>query len=374
MTEQLTAIPSPEALEGEEAPPSRTRRRRLRLLAAVALLAAGTTLAVVMLGTGDNPRRAATAGSKLATATVERGDLVADETLSGTLGYSGRRAVSAGAAGVVTGMPTLGTVKERGESLYEIDGRPTAFLLYGSRPAWRRLKTGDKGADVRQLEENLKALGYDPYGAMTVDGYFGDATAAAVIRFHKARGMTRNGVVELGEVVFLPGKARVAARKASLGDRVAVGSPVVETTTTKRVVSVALDADRQGVVRRGQPAEIELPNGRTVRGRVTNVGRVARGGGQDDTAKISVTVGLRGKVPALDQAPVGVRVQRTLAKDQLLVPISALVAGPGGGYRVEVVDRGRRRFVKVRTGSFASGYVAVAGRGLRAGLRVVVAQ
>ncbi len=58
----------------------------------------------------------------------------------------------------------------RGESLYDVDDAPAAWLLYGSLPAWRDFAPYmSDGEDVRQLERNLRALGYDPDGDMTVD-------------------------------------------------------------------------------------------------------------------------------------------------------------------------------------------------------------
>src|SRR4051812_39985424 len=47
------------------------------------------------------------------------------------------------------------------------------------------------GPAVRQLQQRLKALGYD----LAVDGAFGPGTAAAVKRFQAAKGLTADGVV-----------------------------------------------------------------------------------------------------------------------------------------------------------------------------------
>ena len=58
----------------------------------------------------------------------------------------------------------------RGKPLYRLDDEPAAWLLYGSLPAWRDFSSGmSDGEDVRQLERNLRALGHDPDGDMTVD-------------------------------------------------------------------------------------------------------------------------------------------------------------------------------------------------------------
>lgn len=56
----------------------------------------------------------------------------------------------------------------------------------------RLLKIGVRGTDVRQLQQALKAGGYDPGG---VDGIFGAKTAAAVRAFQQARGLAVDGVV-----------------------------------------------------------------------------------------------------------------------------------------------------------------------------------
>ena len=57
-------------------------------------------------------------------------------------------------------LPYTGRVVRRGRPLYAIDGQPT-LLLYGSTPGWRVFTAGmSKGADVAELNANLRALGY----------------------------------------------------------------------------------------------------------------------------------------------------------------------------------------------------------------------
>ena len=360
---------------------SRPRRAPRRIAAgpvAVAVAAAGATTGLALLGdeAGDGSAGAASrAGATTATAPVERRDLVDRETFAGTLGYAGERSVAAGAAGTVTRLPAEGATVRRGEPLYELDGRPTAYLMYGERPAWRALKKGTEGPDVRQLERNLAAMGYDPNGAMTVDEEYDSATAAAVRRWQDARGVRQTGAVARGEVAFLPGPRRVGEHRARVGATVAPGAEVMGTTSTRRIVTVDLEADRQDLVARGGRVHVRLPSGRTVRGRIAAVGRVARKGKDDDSsATVTVTIALASGARAgrLDQAPVEVDIAKTTKRDTLAVPIAALLAREGGGYAVEVVEGGRRRLVPVRTGVFANGYVAVAGRGLREGARVAV--
>jgi hypothetical protein len=54
------------------------------------------------------------------------------------------------------------------------------------------LSPGATGAEVKNLQESLTALGYNPGKA---DGTYGPSTQAAVAEFQKANGLTADGVV-----------------------------------------------------------------------------------------------------------------------------------------------------------------------------------
>ncbi len=341
--------------------------------AGIAVLALGVTL-----GAGARngaPAAATTTGAATATARVERRDLVDRETVAGTLGYGDAATLRAGASGTLTGLRAPGTVVRRGAWLMEVDGRRTGWLLYGRRPAWRDFAPGmSAGADVRQLEANLRALGYDVDGYLDVDGKWDWATTAAVDAFQDDRGLEKDGTLDAGEIVFRPGAVRLGEAKAAVGDTVAPGLPLSGVASTRREVTVDLEADRQAVARTGASVRVTLPDGRSARGRVVEVGKVARQGEADGTATIAVRVRLlggAGRGSGYDQAPVDVAFERERAKAALVVPVSALLARSGGGYAVEVVEDGRRRLVPVETGLTADGLVAVKGD-LREGQRVVV--
>lgn len=308
------------------------------------------------------------------TATVERRDLVERESLDGTLGFAGSRTVANQLSATLTRLPSVGSLIGLGESLYEVNGKPSAWLLYGSRPAWRGFQSGmSDGEDVAQLEASLQALGYDPG---VVNDEFTDYTEAAIERFQYDRGMKADGRFEPGEVVFLPGRVRVKARRASSGMMLRPGQELLDTTSTKRVVTVQLDATRQTLVARGDSVEVELPSGEVVEGRITKVSRVASPPAQEgEVATVDVTIVLRGRAGArsFDGAPVTVGFAQEQRRNALSVPVAALLALEGGGTAVEVVGAdGATRTVRVRTGLFADGYVGVASRRLRAGMKVVV--
>jgi hypothetical protein len=352
-------------------------------VAAVAVAAVATAV-VVADGGEDHAGKSAATGAGT-TAAVERRDIVDRESVAGTLGYAGAAPLRAGAAGTLTAIRAAGSVVRRGHSLYDVDDEPAAWLLYGSLPAWRDFTPGmADGEDVRQLERNLRALGSDPYGDMTVDDEWTWATTAAVKRFQDERGLTEDGTLAQGEVVFRTGPSRVGELTAATGASIAPGAELGELSSTRREVTVDLDADRQGLVRAGDTVTVELPGGDTARGRVTDVGKVATAPPADDpgaTATIEVTIALRGRAgrgTGLDQAPVDVGFARERRRDVLAVPVTALLARSGGGFAVEAVEAveagGRRRLVPVEPGLYAEDYVEVSGAGVREGMRVVTAE
>jgi peptidoglycan hydrolase-like protein with peptidoglycan-binding domain len=346
----------------------------VKRVAAAAAGVAAIAGAVVLIAGGDEapPVRAA---ASTATATVERRDLVDRESIDGTLGYSGAAPLLAGAAGTVTGLPEPGRVLRRGRSLYDVDGEPAAWLLYGSLPAWRDFAPGmADGEDIRQLERNLRALGHDPDGDMTVDDEWTWATSAAVERFQDERGLTEDGTLARGEVIFRAGPARVGSVRAAIGQSVAPGAEIAQLSTTRREVTVDLDATRQSIAREGDAVTVDLPNGRTVRGRITDVGKAAEQPASEDAEPtIEVTVALRGRAAhgsGFDQAPVDVGFAVQRSRQALVVPVTALLARAGGGFAVEVEGG---RLIDVAPGMFAEDYVEVTGDGLREGVRVVTA-
>jgi hypothetical protein len=354
--------------------------RRARIVAAGAAAAAAAATALVAVDGGDGAGATGNATAPSATAAVERRDLVDRESVAGTLGYADSSPLRAGAAGTLTAIREPGDVVRRGHSLYDVDDEPAAWLLYGSLPAWRDFTPYmSDGDDVRQLERNLRALGSDPEGDMTVDDEWTWATTAAVQRFQDARGLTEDGSLAQGEVVFRPGPSRVGELNASVGSAVAPGAALGELSATRREITVDLDADRHALVDAGDTVTVELPDGAEARGRVTEVGKVAtQPASEGAEPTIELTIALRGRAgrrSGLDQAPVDVGFASERRKDVLAVPVTALLARTGGGFAVEAVEGdGRRRLVPVEPGMYAEDHVEVSGSGVREGMRVVTAE
>ena len=127
----------------------------------------------------------------------------------GTLGY-GESVQYSGPGGTITDASNLGTVLERGETLAMVDNEHVV-VLYGSTPLYRTLRDGLTGPDVKLLETNLVALGYDPDVTVTIDNDFSYNTALMVQRWQTDVGNEVTGEVTVGAVAVVPGPVSISA-------------------------------------------------------------------------------------------------------------------------------------------------------------------
>jgi hypothetical protein len=384
---QVEGVPAGDGGHPDPGParPRRRRRwrRRLAVGGVVAVLAGGGAAAAVALrGSGDDdPDAVATSAVDLGTAEVERRTLEEHAELDGTLGYGDVSQISIPARGTVTGLPEVGQVVDRGQTLVEVDGRPVP-LLFGDRPLWRPLGPGaDDGVDIQQLEANLVALGVAGEAELTVDQTWTDATTEAVEDWQASLSLDETGTVEPGSVVFQPAAVRVAEHTVVEGGALG-GGPALGVTGTTRQITVDLEATRQGLLAVDQAVTVELPDGSETTGSVQEIGTVAEsaapaeGGGGEEEADPTIEVTIALDDPAaggeLDQAPVTVRAVTSAATDVLAVPLEALLVRAGGEFAVEVRRAdGTTEPVTVELGAFADGWVEVTGE-LSEGDEVVV--
>ncbi|HET6502545.1 MAG TPA: peptidoglycan-binding domain-containing protein [Amycolatopsis sp.] len=357
------------------------------IVVGVAVVAAG---GVVVLDRAHEAGGQVTASS-VPTGTVQviRTDLATTTQVDGTLGYAGTYVVVNQDDGTYTALPATGQVILRGQTSYEIDGR-AVITFYGTRPAWRELRLGvPDGEDVRQLKENLVALGF-AHAGLPITPHFDAATDAAVRRWQAGLGRPATGVVGLGDVVYLPGPLRVTAVQADAGTLARAGSTLLQGTSTDRVVNLSLPVAQQHLIKVGDAVTVTLPDGRTTTaGSVVAVSSVASAASNESgsghpagtasggtTEPLFVTATVRLSDPAVagnvDQAPVTVNVTTESVQGVLAVPVNALEALAEGGYAVEVVEHGTRRLTAVRTGLFANSLVEVSGPGVAAGTTVEV--
>ncbi len=185
-----------------------------------------------------------------------------------------------------TWLPAVGQVIRQDQRVYSVSNESVP-LLYGSIAAYRAFYLGmSNGADVGELTRDLIALGYG--AGLSHSNHYSDATAAAVKRWQRARGVAATGEILLGQVVFEPGPIRVTSVTASVGSSIGGGGAgasgasgggggtVLTATGTTPIVTVDLDVTQEYLVKPGDAVSIVLPDGTsTVGGHVETVGTVA---------------------------------------------------------------------------------------------------
>jgi Putative peptidoglycan binding domain len=356
----------------------RGRRRWVAAAVLIVVVATGVVAAGVggaFGGSGSPGAVAAGSGYHTSTAVVARRSLVSQTQVNATLGYAGSYSVAGTGGGTLTWLPAAGQVIREGGVLYRVDNGTPVFLLYGRVPAWRALAEGLTGADVRQLNTGLVALGYATRAALGPRSgwdYFSAGTAYALEELQARLGLPVTGSLPAGQAVFLPSALRVATATASLGS--AASGNVLTGTSTTPVVTIALDAAQQTEVKPGDHVTITLPDGNTTPGVVSSVGTVAKGSGSSATIIVLVALSRPKAAGHLDQAPVTVAITTGSVRNALVVPVNALLAQATGGYAVEVTGPGGHHLVAVTVGLFddAAGLVQVSGSGLAARQHVVV--
>ncbi len=245
------------------------------------------------------------------------------------------------------------------------DGREI-LVVTGTDPA-----TGD---DIMQLEEAMAALGYDADGALIVDGEYDEATRAAVEAWQLSTGAEVDGIVHLGEVVFLPSAVRISDDLAPAGSAVNPGTGVLAVSSADKVVTFDLPAEDQALLVEGDAVIVVLPDNTKTPATVTEVSAVATVA-QNGSSVFEFTVALDDPVVAagLDEAPVDVEVVSDSVRGVVAVPVTALVALQEGGYAVEVdAGNGTVRLVGVEVGFYADGMVEITSASLEVGDQVVV--
>ncbi|MQA27171.1 MAG: peptidoglycan-binding protein [Micromonosporaceae bacterium] len=364
------------------APRAKPRRRLARraVLIGVPLAAIAATGGLVAAGVidvdyGSKPSPASS-DAPAATATVKRTTLISQTQVSGTLVYAGQFSIVNRANGTLTKVPRVGKIIPHGSVLYKVDGEPV-ILLRGSEPAHRTLSRGMEGADVRHLNAELVALGYADSDVLDPKSKrFTWATYYALKKLQKKHGIEQTGRLKIGQAVFLDAKEiRITKKNAPVGGP-APAAAILEASSTRRQVVVALEAGQAAAVKVGDEVTVTLPDMATTPGKVASIGAVAekRESGSP-TVDVIVKLTKPDQTGRLDQAPVQVAITSDRVEDVLAVPVNALVALSGGGYALEVVgDNNARKLYPVELGLFDSstGMVEIKGEGVTAGQKIVV--
>ena len=267
-----------------------------------------------------------------------------------------------------------------GQVAAEVDGRPV-LLLRGKLPAYRNLRIGDTGPDVRELQSALIGLGYSDFDPA---GFFGDSTALAVQVLYQHLGYRvptftpkakktapfppePEVYLPMGEVSYLPsGSALVVSAPPKAGTTVRQGQPILRLAIGHPYITARLTAHQAVRARAGIPARIGLADtGKVAAGKVSRVGGIAIRASAGSGQAFGVWVRSRRVLP---QASIGSQVRLTLLAPVtrgpvLTVPLSAVFSGTRGSsgepYVLRLGAHGRRQRVAIDTGPQAGGLVAV---------------
>lgn len=347
-----------------EAPPEPRRPRLKRWwVLGLALTLAGAAGAWYLLDNANTTVVDPESTVELQFAEVVTTDLLETSEYEGTMSRLDGNPVSTRREGTVTALPEEGATLEQGDVVAWIDNQPV-MLLYGELPIWRAMSDDVEGPDVLQLETALTALGFnESESSMTVDDTYTGSTESVVETWQESIGADEDGIVDLGDVIFVSGPVRVDALQVSVGDQIASGTAIFTTSGDDLEIGFDLPSSEQDNVSVGDAVEVTLPDLSTTTGSVTEISTVATSPEDGGEASFEVVVVLDDPSVAagIDEAPVTVEVITDRVDGVTALPVEALVALAEGGYAVEVADGAETRLVAVEPGFYADGLVEVTG-------------
>ncbi|SQD99255.1 Peptidoglycan-binding domain 1 protein [Parafrankia sp. Ea1.12] len=352
--------------------------RRLPRRYLFVLAGAGVAVLIVAaaVGFGGGSSSPPTGLVPAATVTVQRGTLTQTQQVGGLISYGEPVGlVAQQQSGVVTWIAAPGTTVKIGQPVYAVDGRPV-ILLHGTATPYRTLATGTVGPDVKELEASLQELGYTGF---TVDDTLDAATAPAVQAWQAKSGLPVTGTVPPDQIFVHDGDIRVALQAIPVGSHLGLqpNQQVLTYSGTTQVASIPLDVSLQHLVHTGDPATITIPTGQRLDGTVSSVGTVAQTIEEQNKTFVTVIVSFddpSALAGGFDSSPVTLRIVTEQRTNVLMVPITALLANPDGGYAVQTVQDRRPVLLPVKAGLFADGKVEISGAGITEGVAVRVAQ
>ena len=237
------------------------------------------------------------------------------------------------AAGTVTSVNvTAGQSVAVGATLYSVNLRPVV-IAQGQVPAFRALGQDTAGADVTQLQQALTDLGLY---AGAVDGEFGARTTTAVKAWQKALGVPVDGVVQPGDVIFVPSLPTQVALDTEIITRGALltgGENVVRALPAAPVFTVPVGESQAALMPTGTRVEITNIDGGLWEGFVAD--QVV-----DETGMIVITLaGQDGalicadacaSIPVTEQSLLSSRIVTVESIAGLIVPSAALLSAADG--------------------------------------------
>jgi peptidoglycan hydrolase-like protein with peptidoglycan-binding domain len=203
-------------------------------LAAVTLLSTGGATGFLLRAPGAP--QALRGAAEATSAPVGREQHSDERTVKISLTRSTAPPLTVGFGGRVTATDCRpGAALRSGRAVARIDDTPL-IALATSRPLYRDLTRGDKGADVRALQRELNRLGHD----VTVDGTYRRSTSDAVKKLQKAAGVGKpDGNLAYGKILWLPAPSVVPEScELVLGADVSAGAPAAKAPAPLTAIAV----------------------------------------------------------------------------------------------------------------------------------------
>lgn len=230
------------------------------VLAAVALIAVGAAAAWAV-ATVLRPAEDPLASTKHSYAAVEQGSVGYSLSLNTLAEWQQQPIGTNRAAGTVTTVDVgAGGEVSSGAVLYTVDLRPVV-VAQGTVPMFRSIGPDAEGSDVRQLQEMLAAGGY--FGG-SPDGNYGAVTERAVRSWQKASGLPVTGVVEVGDIIFvpsLPARVTLDSESISRGSSVGGGENALNGLSTAPVFEIPVTEAQASMMPTGTRVAITAPGG-----------------------------------------------------------------------------------------------------------------
>lgn len=337
---------------------------------AVGAGAGGFVVAIGWAGaTVLRPAEDRTAATSYTFVVIEQGEVGSSITLNTVAEWAPVPVGANQAAGVVTGVNVAaGDEVASGSILYTVNLRPVV-VAEGSVPAFRPMGSGVAGADIAQLQQFLKARGHD---AGPVDGKAGAGTATAIRAGQKRLGIEATGVVEPGDIVFvpkLPTRVSLDAEAIARGKTLSGGEEVIRGLPETPVFTIPVTESQASRMPAGTQVVIAGPEG--------SHWEAITGAQEHDPVTMSLIVHLNpvgegpicgeecGRIPAIEG---GLRLSTVIVTVPtvagLVVPSAALIVAADG--TVSVIDEeGERHPVTVVSSARGISVIEGAPEGMR---------
>jgi peptidoglycan hydrolase-like protein with peptidoglycan-binding domain len=266
------------------------------------------------------------------------------------------RTLYAGRDGILTSvLVDGGNEVSEGSVIVTIDLQPTV-IARGSVPMFRTLRFGMLGPDVAQLQGLLGSLGLyegEP------NGNFDAATEAAVKAWQQSIGISGDGSVALGSMLFVETLPAIIKVLPAVGQRVGAGSDFVELFAQRPEFEASVGVAQRAELTSGDAVSIEAPNGRVWTGVLESFMPAGEG---------RITVRIGGGLCGADCASLAIDETASMTGSVVLVPAtsgpvvptSAIVVQPSGNLGVTLADGTIRQ---VRIVAEADGFAVVDGVG-----------